>query len=62
MIKNIQVPTHQKFHEVFSSWIGAGAAPQCVVRIGITQNDELLFRALEVVSDIPHFLGWWWFI
>jgi hypothetical protein len=57
MIENIQVRTHQKFHEVFSSWIGAGAPPRCVVCVGITPNDELLFPTLAIVDDIPHFLG-----
>jgi hypothetical protein len=62
MIKNIQVQTHQKFYEAFSSWIGASASPQCVVCIGITPNDELLLPAMAVVKDIPRFLGWLWFV
>jgi hypothetical protein len=56
MIKNIQVRTHQQFHDAFSSWIAAGAPPQCVVFIGITSNDELLFPAMAVVSDVPQSL------
>jgi hypothetical protein len=47
MIENIQVRTHQKFHEAFSSWIGAGAPPQYVVCVGITPNDELLFLLFQ---------------
>jgi hypothetical protein len=62
MIKNIQVRTYRIFHDALSSWIGAGAPPQCVVCVGITPNDELLIPALAVVDYVPHFLGWWWFI
>jgi hypothetical protein len=58
MIENIQFRTHQKFYEAFSSWIAAGTPLQCVVCIGITSNDELLFPATAVVNDMPHFLGW----
>jgi hypothetical protein len=61
MIENIQVRTHQKFHEDFCSWIGAGAPPQCVVCVGITPNDEFLFPVMAAV-DVPHFLAWWWLI
>jgi hypothetical protein len=57
MIKIIQFRKQQKFHETFSSWIAAGATPQCVVCIGITSNDELLFPAMTVVNDVPHFIG-----
>jgi hypothetical protein len=56
MIKNIQVQTHQKFREAFSSWIVADAALQSVVCIGITSNDELLLPAMAVVSDVPQSL------
>jgi hypothetical protein len=31
--------------------------PLCVVCVGITPNDELLFPAVPVVSDVPHFLS-----
>jgi hypothetical protein len=61
-VKNMQVQTRQKFQKAFSSWVGAGASPQCVVCFGITSNDELLFPAVAVVSDVHHFFGWWWFI
>jgi hypothetical protein len=33
-----------------------------VVCVGITPNDDLLFPAVAVVSDVPHFHDWWWFI
>jgi hypothetical protein len=56
MIKNIQVRTHQKFHEAFLSWIAAGAPPQCVVSTGITPNDELLLPAMAVFNVVPTFL------
>jgi hypothetical protein len=63
MMENIQVRrTYQKFHKAFFSWIGASAPLQCLVCVGITPNDELLFPATTVVSDVPHFFGWWWFI
>jgi hypothetical protein len=55
MIENIQ----QKFHEAFSSWIDAGAPPQCVVCFGIIPNDELPFPAVAVVNDVPYFPSWW---
>jgi hypothetical protein len=61
MIENIQVRTHHKFQKAVFSWIGAGAPPQCVVCVGITPNDELLFPAAAVISDVPHFFEWWWF-
>jgi hypothetical protein len=58
----MQVQTHQKFHEASSSWIAAGAPTQFVMCIGSTSNVKLLLPAMAVVNDIPHFLGWWWFI
>jgi hypothetical protein len=61
MVYNIQVRTHYKFHEAFSSLIGASAPPQCVVCVGITHNDELLSPAVAAVSDVSYFLGCWWF-
>lgn len=33
-----------------------------VVCIGIAPNEELLFHAVAVVDDAPHFLGWRWFV
>jgi hypothetical protein len=48
--------------KAYSPQIGAGAAPQNVVRIGITPNDDLLFPALAVEYDVPHFLSWGWFV
>jgi hypothetical protein len=62
MIKNIWFRTRQKFHEALSSWVGAGSAPKCVMCVAITPNDQLLFPAVAVVSDVPHFPGWWCFI
>jgi hypothetical protein len=62
VIKNIQVRTHHKFHEAFSSWVDADVSPQSVVCIGIASHDELLFPATAAINDVPHFLSWWWFI
>jgi hypothetical protein len=62
MSKNIQVRALQKFHKAFSSLLDTGAPPKCVVHIGIASHDELCFPAMAVVDDVPHFLGWWWFM
>jgi hypothetical protein len=53
MSKNIQVRTHQKLHDTFSSWIPAGAPPQCLVCIGITPHDEF---SCYGSSHVPQFL------
>jgi hypothetical protein len=46
MNKNIEVGTYLS---------PLGLVPQ-------VSNDELLSPAVAVVNDVPHFLGWWWFI